>query len=323
MQILITGVAGFIGFNISRFLLLNKNIKVYGIDNINDYYSISLKLDRIQQLKKFKNFKFKKIDITNKIKLENFFKNKNFSLIINLAAQAGVRYSLKNPSEFVKNNILGFYNLIYIANKKRIKKIIYASSSSVYGDSKNYPLKETTNIQPKNIYSLSKKNNEEMAEVFSSQFGIKFIGLRFFTVYGEWGRPDMFMMKYLTSSYNSSKKFYLNNYGNHTRDFTYINDVCEIMKRLIFSKKKTLNHEIYNICSNNPIKLISVINSINSFTGKKPKTFKRGLQKADVVKTHGSNKKILTFVGQQKFTPIEKGLKNTIQWYKKYYNFNA
>ena len=321
MQILITGAAGFIGFNISRFLLLNKKIKVYGIDNLNDYYSVSLKGNRIKLLKKFKNFKFQKLDIRNKSKLENFFRNKNFSLIINLAAQAGVRYSLKNPREFVENNILGFYNLISIANKKKIKKIIYASSSSVYGDSKKFPLKEKNYIYPKNIYSLSKKNNEEMAEVFSRQFKIKFIGLRFFTVYGEWGRPDMFMMKYLISSYNSLRKFYLNNYGNHTRDFTYINDVCEIVNRLVFLKKKTSNHEIYNICSNKPVKLISVMNRINSLTGKKPKTFKRGLQMADVVKTHGSNKKVLHLIGKQKFTSINIGLENTVKWFKNYYKY--
>ena len=160
-----------------------------------------------------------------------------------------------------------------------------------------------------------------MAEVFSRQFKIKFIGLRFFTVYGEWGRPDMFMMKYLISSYNSLRKFYLNNYGNHTRDFTYINDVCEIVNRLVFLKKKISNHEIYNICSNKPVKLISVMNRINSLTGKKPKTFKRGLQMADVVKTHGSNKKVLHLIGKQKFTSINIGLENTVNWFKNYYKY--
>ncbi len=321
MQILITGVAGFIGFNLSRTLLLNKKIKVYGIDNINNYYSRSLKLDRIKKLNKFKNFNFKRIDLTNRENLKNFFKNKKFSVVINLAAQAGVRYSLKKPTEFVHNNILGFYNLIYAANERGIKKIIYASSSSVYGDSKSFPLVEDNNIHPKNIYALSKKNNEEMAKVFSTQFKIQFIGLRFFTVYGEWGRPDMFMMKYLASSFKPSQKFYLNNFGNHTRDFTYIKDACEIMRRLIFSKNKKTKHEIFNICSNNPIKLIYIINQLNLLTCKKPKTFKRGLQEADVIKTHGSNKKILSLVGKQKFTSIKVGLKNTVEWYKKYYNF--
>ena len=155
-----------------------------------------------------------------------------------MAAQAGVRYSLIKPTEYVDNNVLGFYNIISAANKYKVKRIIYASSSSVYGDSVIFPLSEKQKIKPKNIYALSKKINEEMADVFSEQFKIYFVGLRFFTVYGEWGRPDMFMMKYLESSFNSSKKFYLNNFGNHIRDFTYIDDVCEIIKRLILSKNK-------------------------------------------------------------------------------------
>ncbi len=242
MQILITGAAGFIGFNLSKYLS-KKNIKVFGIDNINNYYSRSLKLDRIKELKKFKKFNFKKIDIRSEKKLSIFLKKKKIDVIIHLAAQAGVRYSLVNPTEFVQNNILGFYNVVNIAQKNNIKKIFYASSSSVYGDSNNFPLKENQIINPKNIYSLSKKNNEEMAEIFSKQFNIKLIGLRFFTIYGEWGRPDMFLMKYLTSSFDRTKKFYLNNFGNHTRDFTYILDACEIIEKLIFSKKKQMKHQ--------------------------------------------------------------------------------
>ena len=320
MQILITGAAGFIGFNLSKYLL-KKNIKIFGIDNINDYYSTSLKLDRIRELKKYKNFNFNKIDITNKKNLKKFFKNKKISIIINLAAQAGVRYSLIKPTEFVDNNILGFYNIINAAKEHNIKKIFYASSSSVYGDTKKFPLKESQNINPKNIYALSKKNNEEMASIFSKQFNINLIGLRFFTVYGEWGRPDMFMMKYLTSSYNSKKKFYLNNFGNHTRDFTYINDICEIIEKLIFNKKKQLKNEIYNICSNKPVKLLSVITELNKLTNKKPKTFKRKLQQADVVKTHGSNKKILLLTGNKKFTSIKDGLQNTVKWFQQYYRY--
>ena len=321
MQILITGAAGFIGFNLSKYLLENSKLKVFGIDNFNTYYSKSLKIDRIKELKKFHNFKFEKIDITNKKKLDSFFKGKKISLIVNLAAQAGVRYSLKKPTEYVDNNILGFYNIINAANSHKVKKIIYASSSSVYGDSVTFPLNEKQKIKPKNIYALSKKINEEMADVFSEQFKIYFVGLRFFTVYGEWGRPDMFMMKYLTSSYNYSKKFYLNNFGNHTRDFTYINDACEIIKKLILSKNKKTYHQLFNICSNNPINLSKIINQINKLTNKKPKIFKRCLQKADVIKTHGSNKKILLKIGKMKFTQMEIGLKKTVDWFRKYYNY--
>ena len=321
MQILITGAAGFIGFNLSKYLLENSKFKIFGVDNFNTYYSKSLKKDRIKELKKFHNFRFEKIDITNKKKLDIFFKKKKVSLIINLAAQAGVRYSLIKPTEYVDNNVLGFYNIISAANKFKVKRIIYASSSSVYGDSVIFPLSEKQKIKPKNIYALSKKINEEMADVFSEQFKIYFVGLRFFTVYGEWGRPDMFMMKYLQSSFNSSKKFYLNNFGNHIRDFTYIDDVCEIIKRLILSKNKKKYHQFFNICSNNPLNLSKIINQINKLTFKKPKIFKRSLQKADVIKTHGSNKKILSKIGKMKFTKIEIGLEKTLDWFKKYYNF--
>ena len=321
MQILITGAAGFIGFNLSKYLLENSKFKIFGVDNFNTYYSKSLKKDRIKELKKFRNFRFEKIDITNKKKLDIFFKKKKVSLIINLAAQAGVRYSLIKPTEYVDNNVLGFYNIISAANKYKVKRIIYASSSSVYGDSVIFPLSEKQKIKPKNIYALSKKINEEMADVFSEQFKIYFVGLRFFTVYGEWGRPDMFMMKYLESSFNSSKKFYLNNFGNHIRDFTYIDDVCEIIKRLILSKNKKKYHQFFNICSNNPLNLSKIINQINKLTFKKPKIFKRSLQKADVIKTHGSNKKILSKIGKMKFTKIEIGLEKTLDWFKKYYNF--
>ncbi len=318
MQILITGAAGFIGFNLAKYLLSSSNVKIIGIDSLNTYYSKKLKKNRIKELSRYKRFSFFRINILNKKKLEKIFKIKKINLVINLAAQAGVRYSLEKPSEFVDNNIHGFYTLIDIAKKYKIKKIIYASSSSIYGDSKRFPLNETQNVKPKNIYALSKKVNEEMAEVFSKQYNISFIGLRFFTVYGEWGRPDMFMMKYLTSSYNKKINFYLNNYGEHTRDFTYILDACKIISKLVFSKKK-INHEIFNVCSNNPKKLTDIIKKINFLTQKKPKLFKRKLQQADVVKTHGTNKKIKSFIGKQNFTSIDYGLKTTVEWFKNYY----
>ena len=318
MQILITGAAGFIGFNLARYLLQTSNVKIIGIDSLNNYYSKKLKRDRIKKLSRYKKFSFSQTNILDKRKLEKIFKNKKINLIINLAAQAGVRYSLEKPSEFVDNNIQGFYTLIDVAKKYKIKRIIYASSSSIYGDSKIFPLNESQNVKPKNIYALSKKINEEMADVFSRQYNISFIGLRFFTVYGEWGRPDMFMMKYLSSSYNKKINFYLNNYGKHTRDFTYILDACKIISKLVFTKKK-LNHEIFNICSNNPKKLTDIIKKINFLTQQKPKLFKRKLQKADVVKTHGTNKKIKNFIGGQNFTSIDRGLKITAEWFKNYY----
>ena len=160
-----------------------------------------------------------------------------------------------------------------------------------------------------------------MAEIFSKQFNIKLVGLRFFTIYGEWGRPDMFLMKYLTSSFDRTKKFYLNNFGNHTRDFTYILDACEIIEKLLFSKKKQRKHQIFNICSNNPIKLLNIVSELNKLTTKKPKIYRRKLQEADVIKTHGSNKKISSIIGNKKFIPIKNGLLNTLNWFKQYYNY--
>ena len=175
-------------------------------------------------------------------------------------------------------------------------------------------------MSPKNVYALSKKNNEDLASIFSAQYNIKFIGLRFFTVYGEWGRPDMFMMKYLASSYYRNKKFYLNNFGNHTRDFTYIQDVCNLVEKLIFIKKKLKPNEVFNICSNNPVKLMDIVNKLNNLTFKKPHLHKRKLQQADVVKTHGSNRKIIDLLGKIRFTSIDSGLKNTVAWFKNYYD---
>ena len=313
MQIFITGVAGFIGFNLSKYLLRNSKLKVFGVDNLNTYYSKSLKLKRVRELKKFHNFKFKKIDITNKKQLDSFFKGKKISLIINLAAQAGVRYSLKKPTEYVDNNILGFYNIINLANNYKVKKIIYASSSSVYGDSITFPLNEKQKIKPKNIYALSKKINEEMAEVFSEQFKIYFTGLRFFTVYGEWGRPDMFLFK-LLKAYKKKNFFYLNNFGNHTRDFTYSGDVVKILNKLV--KLKKFNFDIANICNSNPVNIRFICKNFQKkYNFKKIKLVEKN--KADVLNTHGDNRKIKKIVKMKKFTPFNVGFKKTSNWYFK------
>ncbi len=314
MKILITGGAGFIGYNFCKFLLLNTNYQVYSIDNINNYYSQKLKRARLKDLKKHKNFKFYKFDLCNKKKLEKVFKLK-FDSVYHFAAQAGVRYSLINPRSYINSNIIAFFNLIELVKKKRVRKFFYASSSSVYGDSKKFPLKETYEISPKNIYGLTKKNNEEMVELFFKGFSTKCIGLRFFTVFGEWGRPDMLIYKYLNSIYNKSNKFYLNNYGNHTRDFTYIEDVKKVLFLLL--KKKIDNNTVLNICSNNPVKITRVLNIINKKFRYKPKIYKRSFQKADVKKTHGSNSRIKYFYNKKKFVPLETALNNTCNWYKK------
>ncbi len=316
MNILITGAAGFIGFNFSKSLLESSSDKIIGIDNINDYYSVELKKKRLHVLKKFKNFSFHKIDINNKKKITDLFKKKKIDIVFNFAAQAGVRYSIENPRAFVDNNIAGFYNILEASTEYKVKKFFYASSSSVYGDNDKFPLKENMLLRPKNIYGLSKKINEEISEIISLENKIPMIGLRFFTVYGEWGRRDMFMIKYLHSSFNKKKLFYLNNHGNHVRDFTYIGDICKILKKLIKlnSKKK---HSIFNICSTRPVHLTKVLKIIDKFTSKKPIIKKRAIQKGDIYKTHGDNTLLKKSINFKTFTDINVGIKNTVDWYIK------
>ena len=314
MRIIITGVAGFIGYSLAKHLLTSKkNIKILGIDNLNNYYSVRFKKKRLRNLRN-KYFYFKKIDICDYKKTEKIFKSFKPTVVINLAAQAGVRYSIEFPEKYIKSNINGYFNIIELCKKFNVKRIIYASSSSVYGDSKEFPLKEDLAVKPKNIYALSKKFNEELSEIYSKLYNIQFIGLRLFTVYGEWGRPDMFFFKYLSAAMFKNF-FYLNNYGNHSRDFTYIKDAVEIISALLFKKLKLNNsHEIYNICSSSPVKLDKIIKHLNKYVNS-PKIIKRKLQKADVIKTFGDNKKIVSYTNYKNFTKISEGIKKVSLWY--------
>jgi len=315
-KIFISGVAGFIGFSLAKSLL-KKNFFVYGIDNINDYYSKKLKKDRLKILKRYKNFKFSKCDLNSFEKLRTIFKINKFEIAFNLAAQAGVRYSLVNPRSYIDSNLNGFFNFLECCRENKIKKIFYASSSSVYGDFKKYPYKEIFSGNPKNVYSLSKKFNEELAQVYSDLYGLKIIGYRFFTVYGEWGRPDMFYLKYLL--YNFKNKIIdVNNYGNHFRDFTYIGDVIDMLIKMLNTRVKS-NHDVFNICSNNPIPLMKMIRFLDFLSGKKCKIKKTKFVKVDVLKTHGDNQKILKLINKKQFTKLEDGLKNTFNWFKEYY----
>ncbi len=311
-SVFITGVAGFIGYNLSEFLL-KKNYKVYGIDNFDNYYSIKIKKKRISRLKKQKNFFFKKIDITNKKNLYNYFNKKKIDLVIHLAAQAGVRYSLLNPQKYIDVNIFGFLNVIEITKKNKIKNFFYASSSSVYGDSKKFPLKENESLKPKNIYGLSKKLNEEIANIYSKQFKMNCTGLRFFTIYGEWGRPDMFMLK-LFKAYKDKQIFYLNNFGNHKRDFTYIGDAVYAVYTLIKNQMK--NNNILNICSNKPIKIHDIVKYFRKKNDVKVKL--TTMHKADVKDTHGDNLKLKKLIKKFKISDFLISFDKTFEWYIKY-----
>jgi UDP-glucuronate 4-epimerase len=313
MRILITGVAGFIGFSLAKKLLQDKKNKVLGIDNLNDYYSVDLKKKRLAILKEEKNFSFKKLDILDINKINKFVK-KDIDAVVHLAAQTGVRYSTSHPEKYIDNNIIGFLSMYKFLKKYKIKKFFFASSSSVYGDNIRFPLKESAALNPKNIYGFSKLTNETNSGFLCNLINTKFIGLRFFTVFGPWGRPDMLIFKTLKTFFKKNI-FFLNNNGNHYRDFTYIEDVVNILVELI-KKNNLKKFDIFNICSNKPIKIKNIINVIKKrFNSVEIINSKRN--NAEVYKTHGDNSKILKIVNFNKFTNFNFALKETVNWYIK------
>tara|TARA_Y100000590_G_scaffold469837_1_gene660076 strand:+ start:499 stop:1467 length:969 start_codon:yes stop_codon:yes gene_type:complete len=319
MKILITGAAGFIGFSLSKHLLKYKKIQIIGIDNFSNYSGKDIKKLRIKILKKYNNFKFLKIDIRNKNKFQKIIQNNYFNFIIHLAAEVGVRYSIMRPDKYVDTNIKGFFNVLESLKFNPPEKFLFASSSSVYGDSKTFPLNEKQNLEPKNVYALSKKNNEDLAKIYSTKYKTNFLGLRFFTVFGEFGRPDMFFFKLLYTAFNN-KKLYLNNSGNHYRDFTYIKDVIKILEKLIFIKRNQ-KFQILNVCSSRPIYLKKFLDISEKYS-KKLNIINVPAHPADVYKTHGSNKKLIKMIKRIKFTDIKIAIKKTINSYKKYKIYN-
>jgi UDP-glucuronate 4-epimerase len=315
MKILITGVAGFVGFSLAKDLSKNNNYIITGLDSLDNYYSPKLKKKRIQILQLKNNFFFKKIDITDNNILIKFLKKKKFDYIFHFAAQAGVRHTVVNPKKYIDVNIVGFFNILQFAIKTQPKKFFYASSSSVYGDTSIFPTEENTNLKPKNIYGLTKKFNEEIINLYSSDFKkTKLIGLRFFTVYGEWGRPDMLLIKFMTSALKKII-FKVHNYGSHIRDFTYIADVINVLNKLIKIKIEK-NHTIINICSSRPILLSNVITKLIKLT-RFHQIRKIEAKNIEVLKTYGSNKKLLKLIGDFKFTKFDDGLKKTYLWFVK------
>lgn len=314
MKILITGVAGFIGSNLARKLIQNKKVILHGIDNFDPYTPKKIQKIRLLDLKKSKNFKFYNLDLRNYAKTKKFFDKNKFDYIYHFAASVGVRYSLVNPKKYISNNIVGFFNLIENVKTQPPKNLFFASSSSVYGESKKFPLKEFHKLSPINVYSFSKKNNEDMAKIYSDLYNMNFVALRFFTVFGEWGRPDMFFLKLLKAITNK-KIFYLNNSGYHFRDFTYIGDVVKILEKLI-SLQDIKKFEVFNICSNKPYKLSKIISLVTNKLGN-VKYKNIPINKADVFKTHGDNKLIKKKLKLFKFTKIETSIIKTIKWYKK------
>ena len=320
MKILVTGCAGFIGFHLCNYLAKKNNYFVYGIDNLNNYYDISLKKKRLNILKKKNNFLFKKIDIIKENSINTFFKNNKIDIIYHLAAQAGVRYSISSPRTYLESNIVGFFNILEVSRKFKIKHLLFASSSSVYGTQNIFPLKEDNNTdKPDSFYAATKKSNEVMAYSYSNIYNLKVTALRFFTVYGPFGRPDMALFKF-SQNILKNKKIDLYNRGNHERDFTFIDDVVyKIYKLLDKPSKKLVPYQVFNIGNGKPEKLSNFIKEIERSTKLKAKKNLLPFQKGDVHKTHASTLKINKILGKNKKTTIKEGISKFIIWFKKYY----
>lgn len=319
-KILVTGGAGFIGFHICK-LFLDKGYDVYSIDNLNSYYPKKFKIERLKVLNKYSKFQNYNFDISKKNKF-SVLRKLSFSTIVHLAAQAGVRDSDKNREKFIDYNIKGFGNILDFASLKKIKTLIYASSSSVYGDTKIFPTKEKDfNNKPLSFYGLTKIINESQAELFYKNNNISLFGLRFFTVYGEYPRPDMAIYKIFDSIYNN-KTFNLFNYGTNDRDFTNVENIKNCIYKLVKKNQKKNIHKIFNIGSTGPIQINNLILLIEKITKRQLKVKQLGYNKEDVKKSHSSNSNINTFLNIKKFISIDKGLSKFNDWYLKRYESN-
>lgn len=332
-KILVTGAAGFIGFHLAK-RLLEEGDKVIGIDNLSSYYDVNLKKARLSILKKYSSFKFIKIDIADRKKMAKLFNQEDFEIVVHLAAQAGVRYSLINPYAYIDSNIVGFLNILEGCRHKKIKHLIFASSSSVYGANTLMPFSVHHNVDhPISLYAATKKANELMAHVYASLYKIPCTGLRFFTVYGPWGRPDMALFIF-TKAILEDKPIDVFNYGKMKRDFTYIDDIIEGVVKIIDKipepnpnwsgerpdpSSSFAPYKLYNIGNNNPVELLRLIEILEECLGKKAKKNFLPLQPGDVPATYADIDDIEKDVGFKPKTPIEKGIRKFVEWYKEYY----
>ena len=322
MKILVTGAAGFIGFHLCEKLLEDKH-QILGIDNINNYYDVKLKKDRLKILLQKKNFKFKKIDISD----TNFVKKiypiaKNFKVIIHLAAQAGVRYSITHPYKYIESNVKAQVSILELAKKiKSFEHLIYASSSSVYGANKKIPFSINDKVDnPISLYGASKRAGELIAESYSKMFNINCTGLRFFSVYGPWGRPDMAAYIF-TKNLFENKSLDLFNFGRMERDFTFVGDIVDGITPLIKFKKKKLN-TIYNLGNNKPEPLSKLVSLLELFSGKKAKINKKRMQLGDVRHTYANIKESRKDLKFKPKTNLKDGLEKFVNWYKEYHNIH-
>lgn len=333
MKILVTGAAGFIGLHLTN-LLLARGDTVFGIDNLNDYYDVTLKENRLKQLKEQANFSFQKMDIADLQSMEQLFEQNTFDCVVNLAAQAGVRYSLENPHAYISANIDGFLNVLECCRHHTIKNLVFASSSSVYGANKRYPFVESSNVDhPVALYAATKKANELMAHSYASLYGIPCTGLRFFTVYGPWGRPDMALFSF-TKSIIEGKTIEVFNHGDMARDFTYVDDIVKGIACVIDNPAKAnanwdakqpdpassyAPYRIYNIGNGNPVKLMDFISAIEKSLGIEAKKNMLPMQAGDVAETYADTSQLGKDFGFQPGTDIQTGVDRFVAWYKTYF----
>ena len=330
---LVTGSAGFIGFNLSR-KLLKRGDNIVGIDNHNDYYDPKIKDARLQILTKYSNYKHYKVDLSDRESLDKVFKKHKIDNVVNLAAQAGVRYSMKNPLAYINSNIVGFAHILENCLHYKVNHLVYASTSSVYGANTKMPFSEhdCTN-HPLSVYAASKKSNELMAHTYSYLYQLPTTGLRFFTVYGPWGRPDMALFKF-TKNILAEKPIEVFNHGKHTRDFTYIDDIVNgIVKTIDNPADSNLNWnsskpdpatskepwKIFNIGNNEPVQLMEYINALEKILGKKAKINFLPLQPGDVPDTYANVDNLMKKFNYKPSTPIIKVVHNFVEWYRDYY----
>ncbi len=333
-KILVTGAAGFIGFHLSRRLLARGD-EVVGLDNLNNYYDVRLKHDRLKQLTDKDGFRFVKCDLEDRATIEKLFTTEKFDTVVNLAAQAGVRYSLQNPHAYISSNIAGFINILEGCRHNGIKHLVYASSSSVYGANTAMPFSIHHNVDhPVSLYAATKKANELMAHTYSSLYGIPTTGLRFFTVYGPWGRPDMALFLY-TKAILEGKTIDIFNHGKMQRDFTFIDDIVEGVMRVtdnISAPNPAWSgsapdpgtsyapYRIYNIGNNSPVELMQFIETLERCLGKTARKNLLPLQAGDVPATYADVDDLLNDVGFKPATSIEDGIARFVEWYRGYYN---
>ena len=315
MKTLITGAAGFIGFHLCKSLL-DDGYEVLGIDNLNDYYDPNLKFARLEQLKPFKNFTFEKIDIAYRESLTQSFQSFNPDKVVNLAAQAGVRYSIQNPYAYMESNLVGFLNIIELCRHNNVEGLIYASSSSVYGGNTKVPFSVDDRVDnPISLYAASKKSNELIANSYSHLYGLNTTGLRFFTAYGPWGRPDMAMSIFTKKILNMEPVPIFNN-GNMKRDFTYIDDIISGIRLAV---EKNFKCEVFNLGNHKSEHLMDVVSLIEQNVGKKAIIDFQPMQPGDVPESFADIEKSIEMLNYKPKTNIDIGIKNFINWYKNNY----